>query len=59
MKQATPLLRRRNGGYEFELANYPGMAHPFFAMSGAVDASRRATTQATDARRRPYQEATT
>ena len=29
-----------------ELTDYPGMVHPFFSMGGAVDAGRRAMTQA-------------
>jgi acetyl esterase/lipase len=38
--------RLRRDGNAVELADYPGMVHPFFSMGGAVDAGRRAVTQA-------------
>jgi acetyl esterase len=47
--------RLRDAGNEVELADYPGMVHPFFSMGGACDAGRRAMTQATDALRRAFE----
>ena len=47
--------RLRDAGNEVELADYPGMVHPFFSMGGAIDAGRRAMTQATDALRRAFE----
>ena len=50
--------RLRDAGNEVELADYPGMVHPFFSMGGAIDAGRRAMTQATAALRRAFEGAT-
>jgi len=41
--------RLRREGNAVDLANYPGMVHPFFSMGGALNAGRQAITQATDA----------
>jgi len=38
--------RLAQDGVEVELSRYPGMAHGFFTMAGAVDASRAAMAQA-------------
>jgi acetyl esterase/lipase len=46
--------RLKSDGNEVQLTNYAGMVHPFFSMGGAVDAGRRAITQATGALRRAY-----
>ena len=43
--------RLRAAGNVVELADYPGMVHPFFSMGGAVDAGRQAVTQAAQALR--------
>ena len=43
--------RLEAGGNTVELADYPGMVHPFFSMGGAVDAGRRAVTLAAQALR--------
>jgi acetyl esterase len=48
--------RLRESGNAVEVADYAGMVHPFFSMGGAVDAGRRAMTQATDALRSAFQE---
>lgn len=50
--------RLRDAGSEVELADYAGMVHPFFSMGGAVDAGRRAMTQATAALRRAFGQVT-
>jgi acetyl esterase len=47
--------RLRDEGNEVELADYAGMVHPFFSMGGAVDAGRRAMTQAAAALRRAFE----
>jgi acetyl esterase len=39
-----------------ELATYPGMIHPFFSMGGAIDAGRRALSQAAEALRQAFRE---
>ena len=39
-------------GNAVELADYPGMVHPFFSMGGAVDAGRKAVPQMAQALRR-------
>jgi acetyl esterase/lipase len=44
----------RSAGNAVELASYPGMVHPFFSMGGAVDAGRRAVTQAAGALKRAF-----
>ena len=44
--------RLRDAGNAVDLADYPGVVHPFFSMGGAVDAGRHAMTQATAALRR-------
>ena len=44
-------LRRRE---RVELSDYPGMVHPFFSMGGAVDAGRRAMTQAAGTLKRAF-----
>jgi acetyl esterase/lipase len=44
--------RLEEAGNTVDLADYPGMVHPFFSMGGAVDAGRRAVTQAAHALRR-------
>ena len=46
--------RLQRDGNAVELTNYPGMVHPFFSMGGAVDAGRRAVTQAASALRRAF-----
>jgi acetyl esterase len=46
--------RLQRDGNAVELTNYPGMVHPFFSMGGAVDAGRRAVTQAASAVRRAF-----
>jgi acetyl esterase len=46
--------RLRQAGNAVELSDYPGMVHPFFSMGGAVDAGRRAVTQAATALRRAF-----
>jgi acetyl esterase len=51
--------RLREAGNEVELADYPGMVHPFFSMGGAVDAGRRAMAQAAAALRRAFEGANT
>ena len=48
--------RLRDAGNAVELADYPGMVHPFFSMGGAVDAGRHAMTQAAGALRRAFAE---
>ena len=50
--------RLRDAGNAVELADYAGMVHPFFSMGGAVDAGRRAMTQATAALRGAFEGAT-
>jgi acetyl esterase len=47
--------RLRDEGNEVELADYAGMVHPFFSMGGAVDAGRRAMTQAAAALHRAFE----
>ena len=47
--------RLRSAGCVVELADYAGMVHPFFSMGGAIDAGRRAMTQATGALRRAFE----
>ena len=44
----------RDAGNAVELVNYPGMVHPFFSMGGAVDAGRRALTQAAKAVKKAF-----
>ena len=44
--------RLEAAGNAVELADYPGMVHPFFSMGGAVAAGRQAVTQAAQAVRR-------
>jgi acetyl esterase/lipase len=44
--------RLEAAGNLVELADYPGMVHPFFSMGGAVAAGRQAVTQAAQAVRR-------
>jgi acetyl esterase len=44
--------RLEGAGNAVELADYPGMVHPFFSMGGAVAAGRQAVTQAAHAVRR-------
>ena len=46
--------RLRDEGNVVELADYPGMVHPFFSMGGAVDAGRAALTHAAGALRRAF-----
>ncbi|MEO8751273.1 MAG: alpha/beta hydrolase [Casimicrobiaceae bacterium] len=46
--------RLEDAGNAVELADYPGMVHPFFSMGGAVDAGRHAVTQAALALRRAF-----
>jgi acetyl esterase len=46
--------RLKSEGNEVELTNYLGMVHPFFSMGGAVDAGRRAVTQAASALKRVF-----
>jgi acetyl esterase len=46
--------RLRNAGNDVELADYPGMIHPFFSMGGAVAAGRTAMTQAARSLRRAF-----
>jgi acetyl esterase len=48
--------RLEDAGNAVELADYPGMVHPFFSMGGAVDAGRRAVTQAAEALRGAWAE---
>jgi acetyl esterase len=50
--------RLREAGNDVELADYPGMVHPFFSMGGAIDAGRRCMTEATAALRRAFEAAT-
>lgn len=47
--------RLESAGNAVELADYPGMVHPFFSMGGAVDAGRRATAKAAEALRRAFE----
>jgi hypothetical protein len=37
-----------------ELTDYPGIVYPFFSMGGAVDAGRRALTQAANTLKRVF-----
>jgi acetyl esterase len=46
--------RLEEAGNSVELADYPGMVHPFFSMGGAVDAGQRAVTQAALALRHAF-----
>jgi acetyl esterase/lipase len=46
--------RLKRDGNAVELTNYPGMVHPFFSMGGAVDAGRRAMTQAASTLKRVF-----
>jgi acetyl esterase len=46
--------RLEAAGNAVELADYPGMVHPFFSMGGAVDAGRAAMAQATQSLRRAF-----
>ena len=46
--------RLEDAGNAVELADYPGMVHPFFSMGGAVDAGRAAMEEATAALRRAF-----
>ncbi|MFO1324307.1 MAG: alpha/beta hydrolase [Burkholderiales bacterium] len=46
--------RLRDAGNDVELADYPGMVHPFFSMGGAVAAGRTALTRAARALRRAF-----
>jgi acetyl esterase len=46
--------RLQRDGNAVELTNYPGMVHPFFSMGGAVDAGRRAMTQAASTLKRVF-----
>jgi len=51
--------RLREAGNDVELADYPGMVHPFFSMGGAIDAGRDAMVQASGALRRAFGEVAT
>jgi acetyl esterase len=46
--------RLEEAGNDVELADYPGMVHPFFSMGGAIDAGRAAMEQACQALRRAF-----
>lgn len=46
--------RLAEAGVRVELSRYPGMAHGFFTMAGAVDAARTANLQAADHLRRCF-----
>jgi acetyl esterase len=46
--------RLKQAGNALELTNYAGMVHPFFSMGGAIDAGRRALSQAAGALRRAF-----
>ncbi len=46
--------RLREAGNQVELMDYPGMVHPFFSMSGAVDVARQAIADAAAALRRAF-----
>jgi acetyl esterase/lipase len=50
--------RLEQAGNAVELTQYPGMIHPFFSMSGAVDAGKRAIRQASSALKRAFEAAT-
>lgn len=47
--------RLRAAGNSVELADYPGMVHAFYSMSGAVDAARDALERSARALRRAFQ----